>query len=70
MTIMTNHPRRTVVKNWPKYLKEYRSKNNLTQKQLADALQVSLRLIENWEEGINKPPAYLKKALGGGFSDK
>lgn len=61
--IMANHPRRSIIKNWPKYLKEYRARNHLTQSALADALQVSRRLVENWESGINKPPAYLKKAL-------
>lgn len=60
---MSNHPRRSMVKDWPKYLKEYRVKYRLTQKKLADILQVSCRNVENWEEGIYNPPAYLKKAL-------
>lgn len=60
---MKNHPNRNKIKNWPKYLKAYRASNNLTQKQLADKLQISLRNVENWESGISKPPAYLKKAL-------
>lgn len=61
--IMANHPRRNIIKNWPKFLREYRAKNMLTQKMLADHLQVSHRLVENWEAGTNKPPAYLRKAL-------
>lgn len=61
--IMSNHPRRNIIKNWPKYLKEFRVKHDLTQKSLADGLQISCRLVENWEEAINKPPAYLRKAL-------
>lgn len=44
-------------------MKKYRATHHLTQKQLADKLQVSLRLVENWEEGINKPAAFLKRAL-------
>lgn len=60
---MVNHPNRNKIKNWPRYLKEFRASNNLTQKQLADRLQTSLRNVENWEAGLYSPPAYLKKAL-------
>lgn len=58
-----NHPRRSIIKDWKKYLLEYRIRHNLTQKELADKLQISVRVVENWELGRNKPPAYLKKAL-------
>jgi len=58
-----NHPRRSIIKDWPRYLKEYRTRHHLTQKALADKLQVSVRVVENWELGRNKPAAYLKKAL-------
>lgn len=60
---MANHPRRSIIKNWPKYLKDYRAEHDLTQKALADYLQISVRLVENWEAGINKPAPFLKKAL-------
>lgn len=60
---MANHPRRSIIKNWPEYLKQYRKTNKLTQKNLADKLQISIRTIENWEAGINKPAPYLKRAL-------
>lgn len=60
---MKNHPNRSKIKNWPKHLKDFRAKHDLTQKQLANALQISLRNIENWEGGVSLPPAYLKKAL-------
>ena len=60
---MANHPRRSIIKDWPEYLKAFRKKYHLTQKQLADKLQVSCRVVENWEAGQNKPAAYLKKAL-------
>lgn len=61
--VMANHPRRSLIRNWPKYLKQFRHAHNLTQRQLADKLQVSCRTVENWEAGINKPAPYLKKAL-------
>lgn len=60
---MANHPNRSRVKDWPKFLKEFRASRGMTQKQLADALQVSTRAVESWEMGINNPPQYLKKAL-------
>lgn len=36
-------------------LKEYRKANNLTQKELAERLQVPFRTYQNWELGYNKP---------------
>jgi DNA-binding transcriptional regulator YiaG len=60
---MKNHPNRNKIKDWPKHLKAFRAKHKLTQKQLANALQISLRNIENWEADFSKPPAYLRKAL-------
>lgn len=60
---MGNHPNRAKIKHWSEHLKRFRSTHNLSQKQLADALMVSVRLVENWEENINRPPAYLKHAL-------
>lgn len=60
---MTNHPNRNKVRNWPKFLREWREDYGFSQKDLADALQISKRNVENWEAGINEPPAYLRKAL-------
>jgi ribosome-binding protein aMBF1 (putative translation factor) len=60
---MANHPRRAIVKDWPKYLRDFRDKHGLSQKELADKLMVSHRLVENWEGAVNTPPPYLKIAL-------
>jgi DNA-binding transcriptional regulator YiaG len=60
---MTNHPARSTVRDWPAYLKAFRSRHGLTQLRLANLLPTSLRNIENWEGGINTPPSYLKPAL-------
>jgi len=60
---MKNHPNRTKVRDWPRYLKEYRDRHGLTQIELANLLQVSARNVQNWEEGLATPPAYLKRAL-------
>lgn len=60
---MGNHPNRNKVRDWPKFLKEFRKVNDLSQNELSDLLQISKRNVENWEEGITIPPAYLKKAL-------
>jgi DNA-binding transcriptional regulator YiaG len=60
---MGNHPRRSKVADWPGFLKEFRASHRLTQTELADCLQISRRLVENWEAGVNLPPPYLKAAL-------
>lgn len=60
---MLNHPNRNKVHDWPEYLCQFRKRLCLTQSELAGHLQVSKRNVENWEEGISVPPAYLKKAL-------
>lgn len=58
-----SHPNRSKVKDWPEFLREFRQRNDLTQKQLADLLQIAASYIENWEAGKDTPPPYLKKAL-------
>lgn len=58
---MGNHPRRNIVHDWPEFLKKFRANHNLTQKNLADRLQISYRTLENWEAGINIPAPYLKR---------
>lgn len=42
-------------------LKEYRKANNLTQKELAERLQVPFRTYQNWELGYNKPSKLTRK---------
>jgi transcriptional regulator with XRE-family HTH domain len=58
-----SHPNRSKIMNWPEFLREFRASHNLSQKKLADLLQISARNIENWEAGFNIPPPYLRKAL-------
>jgi transcriptional regulator with XRE-family HTH domain len=60
---MGNHPNRTKINDWPEFLRAFRAGHGLTQKELADKLQISARNVENWELGFSKPPAYLKRAL-------
>jgi len=60
---MANHPNRSKITDWPDFLNQFRSIHQLTQKQLADKLMVSARVVENWEQGISEPPAYLKLAI-------
>lgn len=58
-----SHPNRNKVHDWPEFIKRFRADHGLSQKELANKLQISLRNIENWEGGLSHPPAYLKKAL-------
>ena len=51
------------IKDWAAYLRLYRKRYTLTQRELGKLLGVSRRSIENWEGGINQPPAFLKLAL-------
>jgi ribosome-binding protein aMBF1 (putative translation factor) len=60
---MTNHPHRSLVKDWPSYLKRFRDRHGLTQQELADKLPTSVRRIEAFEQGESVPPQYLKRAL-------
>jgi DNA-binding transcriptional regulator YiaG len=48
---------------WPRKLKTFRTKHDLTQKQLAAKLPAGLRTVEDWERGKRKPPDMLKRAL-------
>ncbi|WFF73009.1 helix-turn-helix transcriptional regulator [Proteiniclasticum sp. QWL-01] len=49
--------------NFSSNLKNLRKDANLTQKQLADKLGVSLGTIRNWEQGINVPKYPAMKIL-------
>lgn len=44
-------------------IRRYRKERELTQKQLADKLQVSKSRISNWEQGLNRPDADILAAL-------
>lgn len=59
---MTNHPNRSI-KSWPDYLRAFRIKHSMTQADMAKALQVSKRSIEEWEGGRTTPSPFLLRAL-------
>lgn len=46
-----------------KVIKEYRKANNLTQKELAERLQVPFRTYQNWELGYNVPSKLAQKSV-------
>lgn len=46
-------------------IKEERGKLKMTQVQLAAALGVNVLTVSAWEQGRQKPPAYLELALRG-----
>lgn len=46
-----------------KKLKEYRSRHNLTQKELAARLFVSDKAISKWERGVSQIKGYQKNNL-------
>ncbi len=41
----------------------YRTKMNLTQKQLADRLQVTASTVTQWENGVRKPNVIMLKKI-------
>jgi len=64
-----NHPHRVRIKDWGSYIRRFRERHGLTQKQLADLLTsgqetpVRESTIQRWEYGDRTPPPYLKLAL-------
>jgi ribosome-binding protein aMBF1 (putative translation factor) len=58
-----NDPNRSRIKDWPAHLKAFRAKHKLTQRQLADMLPSSVRVIEDIKQGEYAPRPYLKRAL-------
>lgn len=58
-----SHPNRSRIKNWPEHLRAFRKSHKISQKKLADLLEIAASKVEKWENGIDKPPPYLKKAL-------
>lgn len=57
------HPNRNKVRYWPEFLASFRESHNLSQKQLADKLQISARTVQDWEYGRGQPAPYLRLAL-------
>ena len=53
-----------------KFIAECRKKNNLTQMQLAEKLNITDRAISNWENGRRLPDYSLLKALSEEEKDK
>lgn len=44
-------------------IKALRKTYGVTQKYLSDTIGIPVRTIQNWEAGVNTPPAYLVKLL-------
>lgn len=44
-------------------IKEIRKMTKLSQKQFADYFDISIRTIQEWEQGRRKPPDYTPKLL-------
>ena len=38
---------------------ELRQMTGLSQRKFADKYQINFRNIQNWEQGVSKPPAYV-----------
>lgn len=51
-----------------KFIKEIRTKNNLTQKQFADKYGVTYQAVSKWENGINLPDVALIKQISKDFN--
>lgn len=47
----------------PEYLKEWRSKNGLSQSGLAKKLNVATMTVSRWETGLRSIPPFLSLAL-------
>lgn len=64
---MPNHPNRSWRNRWENdpagFCREYRKRHNLTQKRLAELLNIHVRRIENLEQGEVSPDALLPRAL-------
>jgi len=44
-------------------VKEIRKKLNLTQKEFSNKYNISIRTLQEWEQGRSKPPSYLLNLL-------
>lgn len=63
-----NYNIRYIIKSMEKTMEQFgerlariRERSGLTQKQLADAIGVTVQTISNWETGIRKPRLYLEE---------
>jgi transcriptional regulator with XRE-family HTH domain len=60
--LSNNHPNRNWRNRWAKnpadYVREFRERHALSQQQLADALGVSKRRIEDVEQGLRADPLF------------
>ena len=50
------------------FIKEIRTKNNLTQKQFADKYNVTYQAVSKWENGKNMPDVALIKQISKDFN--
>ena len=50
------------------FIKEIRTKNNLTQKQFADKYNVTYQAVSKWENGKNMPDVTLIKQISKDFN--
>lgn len=44
-------------------IKQIRKRTGLTQREFANKFGIPITTLRNWEQGVNKPPAYLVKLL-------
>lgn len=44
-------------------IKEARLKAGLTQKSMSELMKIPKRTIENWESGVNTPPAWAERLI-------
>lgn len=51
-----------------KFIKEIRTKNNMTQKDLADKYNVTYQAVSKWENGKNLPDVYLLRQMSKDFN--
>lgn len=44
-------------------IKEARKKAGLTQEQMSEKMGIPKRTIQNWENGVTKPPEYVERLV-------
>lgn len=53
----------SIVKHWPTTIKAFRTKHNLTQRELSLLLPASMRAVQEWEAARRVPPEFIVRAL-------
>lgn len=48
---------------WSEYMKEFRKSLGMSQSQFAEYFKISVRSIQEWEQGRTNPPYYLLDLL-------